>query len=94
MVKGTGKRVIIVKSPDPRVFEEAIFIIREDFMNRGGVSQDEIMVEAQKAANEYLKSIRPGKGRFSFLYRLPAPFIAAAGAAAAGLAWLASKITV
>ena len=30
VVKGVAKRVIVVKSPDPKVFEEAIFIVRED----------------------------------------------------------------
>ena len=32
VVKGTAKRVIVVKSPDKKVFEEAIFIVREDYM--------------------------------------------------------------
>ena len=32
VVKGVAKRVIVVKSPDPKVFEEAIFIVREDYM--------------------------------------------------------------
>ena len=30
VVKGVAKRVIVVKSPDPNVFEEAIFIVREE----------------------------------------------------------------
>ena len=31
VVKGISKRVIVVKSPDPKIFEQAIFIIREGF---------------------------------------------------------------
>ena len=36
VVKGTSKRIVVVKSPDPKVFEEAIFIVKEDFLGRGG----------------------------------------------------------
>ena len=38
MVKGVSRRVVVVKSPDPKIFEQAIFIIREDFFERSGVS--------------------------------------------------------
>ena len=37
VVKGISKRVIVVKSPDPKIFEQAIFIIREDFAGQSGV---------------------------------------------------------
>ena len=30
VVKGTARRVIVVRSPDPNVFEEAIFLVKED----------------------------------------------------------------
>ena len=30
MVKEINKRVIVVKAPDPRLFEQAIFNMRED----------------------------------------------------------------
>lgn len=30
MVKGITRQVILVKSPDPRLFEEAIFIVKEE----------------------------------------------------------------
>ena len=39
MVKGISRRVIVVKSPDPRLFEEAIFIVKEEAFQRGGVSE-------------------------------------------------------
>ena len=34
MIKGVSRRVVVVKSPDPRIFEQAIFIVREDFLER------------------------------------------------------------
>ena len=30
MVKGISRQVIVVHSPDPKLFEQAIFILRED----------------------------------------------------------------
>ena len=30
MVKGVSRRVVVVKSPDPKWFEQAIFLLREE----------------------------------------------------------------
>ena len=30
MVKGISRQVIVVHSPDPKLFEQAIFILKED----------------------------------------------------------------
>ena len=85
MVRGTNRRVVVVKSPDPQIFEEAIFVIREDFFRRGG-SADKVLAEAKQAANAYLrKTVRTRR----FWERIPGTLFAAAGAAAAGIAWLA-----
>lgn len=90
MVKGISRRVIVVKSPDPKVFEEAIFIIREDFLSQPGVSPERVMKEAQEVADGYMKSISSRSKRF--INRLPAPALAAAGAAATGIAWIALRL--
>lgn len=87
MVKGTNRRVVVVKSPDPQIFEEAIFIIREDLFHRGG-SADKVLQEARQAANAYLRRTT-GEGRRRFWARIPGTLFAAAGAAVAGIAWLA-----
>lgn len=58
VVKGTAKRVIVVKSPDKKVFEEAIFIVREDYMRTSGITQSKLMDEARAAAGGYLGSLR------------------------------------
>ena len=47
VVKGISKRVIVVKSPDPKIFEQAIFIIREDFAGQSGVSEKDVLREAR-----------------------------------------------
>lgn len=84
MVKGTNRRVIVVRSPDPKIFEEAIFILKEDYMKRGG-TLDEVLEEARRAAGEYLrKTTVPRRLRD----RLSPSWLAAAGAAVAGIAWL------
>jgi hypothetical protein len=53
VVKGTSKRVVVVKSPDPKVFEEAIFIVKEDFLGRSGRAN--ALKEAQQVANAYIR---------------------------------------
>ena len=83
MVKGVSKRVILVKEPDPKYFEEAIFVLREEAFGQG-VSAEQVLREARQAAKSYLRgSIRPGK----WFRQIPAPAYAAAGALAATAAW-------
>jgi hypothetical protein len=83
VVKGINRRVIVVKSPDPKVFEEAIFVVREDFLRHR--SPDQVMAEASRAAGEYLKkTVGGGKKRRS---RIIGPLIGIAGMAAASVAW-------
>ena len=36
MVKGTTRQVVLVKSPDPQLFEQAIFILRENALENHG----------------------------------------------------------
>lgn len=51
MVKGLAKRVVVLKSPDKNLFEEAIFIVREDAQS--GVSAQDIVAQARAIAAEY-----------------------------------------
>lgn len=90
VVKGISKRVIVVKSPDPRIFEQAIFIIREDFAGQAGVSNKEVLRQARRAADSYLRGGCRFPGRLLASFR--GPLYAAAGAAATGLAWLAVNL--
>lgn len=62
MVKGTSKRVIVVKSPDPKYFEEAIFIVREDSVRSPGVTKDKLLSEACRAADGYIGAKESGSG--------------------------------
>ena len=59
-IRGTSRRVIVVRSPDPEVFEEAIFVLREDRMKNAGPQQ--VLEEARRAADAYLrKNTVPGR---------------------------------
>lgn len=86
MVKGITRQVILVKSPDPRLFEEAIFIVKEEALAREGVTADKVLREARQAANGYL---RQGKAWNRRLDRIPAPAWGALGAVLASAGWAA-----
>ena len=51
MVKGISRQIIVVKTPDPRFFEQAIFILREDALGKTGVTDEEILREAGRVAD-------------------------------------------
>lgn len=87
VVKGISKRVIVVRSPDPKIFEQAIFIIREDYAGENGVSESEVLRQARQAADGYFAGAeKSAAGRL--LPRLRGLLYAVAGAAATALAWI------
>lgn len=51
MVKGITKQVIVVHSPDPKLFEQAIFILKEDAVGKG-ITDEILLKEAKKAINQ------------------------------------------
>ena len=89
MVKGITRQVILVKSPDPRLFEEAIFLVKDEA--REGVDAERILKEARQAADGYLKQGRAWNRR---LERIPGPVWAALGAAGASLCWAAGMFVL
>ena len=69
LVKGVSRQVIVVKAPDPRFFEQAIFILKEDAFGRG-VTADDVLQEARRVADGYIRR----NSRWSRLWRhIPAP---------------------
>ena len=50
MVKGTSRRVIVVDSPDPKLFEQAIFIVKNDAFSQEGVTSQQVLGEACRIA--------------------------------------------
>ena len=84
VVNGVARRVIVVKSPDPRLFEQAIFIVKEDAFSKEGVTAEQVLKEARRVADGYVRRNAP-LGRW--FRKIPAPVYAAAGALAATAAW-------
>ena len=83
MVKGISRQVIVVQSPEPKLFEQAIFILKEDAK---GVTDEQLLKEANRA----LHSASPD-GKHAKLLR-SGPVWACGGAVVTGLAWLLSVI--
>lgn len=81
MVKGISRQVIVVHSPDPKLFEQAIFILKEDAA-QNGVTDAALLKEAEAAIRmgEHLPKKRK-------LYYYGA-FWASIGSLATGLLWL------
>ena len=83
MVKGISKQVIVVHSPEPKLFEQAIFILKEDAQ---GITDEQLLKEANRALRG-----SGGEGKRQKL-ALHGPVWACGGAALTGLAWLLSCI--
>ena len=84
MVKGSTRQVILVKSPDPKLFEEAIFIVREEALKREGITAEQVIQEAQQAADGYLRRGRAEEQQSKF-----APSIwVAVGAVCSSVCWV------
>lgn len=88
MVKGISRRVILVKSPDPRLFEEAIFIVREEALSDGGVTADQVLQEAQKVAKVYTSRTAPVRQALSKTSGLLCALAGALLATAGWAAWI------
>lgn len=89
MVKGTSRRVIVVDSPDPKLFEQAIFIVKNDAFTKEGVTPQQVLGEACRIARGYAagQAVKPPLWR-----RLPRWVWLAGAAAAAAAVWLLMMI--
>jgi len=77
MVKGISRQVIVVQAPDPDLFEQAIFILKD---GREGVSDEALMQEATRLIN------RPTRKRMGlYLY---GTVWALGGALVTAIAWV------
>lgn len=88
MVKGISRRVIVVHSPDPRFFEQAIFLLKEDALQREGVTAQQVVQEAKEVADSYLRKNTPARRRFQWLGRYSRWLWFLAGAGCVGLLWV------
>lgn len=89
MVKGNTRQVIVVKPTDTKLFEQAIFLMKEDALEKHGVTERQFLEEARRLCESCTekpkKTLRTGR-----LHPLP-PFVwSGIGAAITGFAWLLS----
>ncbi len=87
MVKGVSKRVIVVRSPDIRYFEQAIFFVKDDAMKQSGVSAQRVLEEACRVADGYIRA-----NSKKLIHRIPAPAFFALGAALTAALWIVSVL--
>ena len=80
MVKGITRQVIVVQSPDRKLFEQAIFIVKE---NAPDVTDEMLLKEAQKAVCSPLRERK---------LRHFGPVWACGGAAVTGIVWLLTSL--
>ena len=82
MVKGISRQVIVVDGPDPKLFDQAIFILKDDALGEG-ITEDALLKEAQqviRGSGRVKKRARTFRGfGWSFF-----------GAALVGIAWMIS----
>ena len=82
MVKGISRQVILVQSPETHLFEQAIFILKED---ADSVTDEMLLKEARQAFHSHTRDKRQRANRFG-------PVWAFAGALATGALWLISTV--
>ncbi len=88
VVRGNMRRVLVLKPPGP-IFQEAVFILRDDYFQTPGLSRKALMREARAAAESYLAENAPSAPRTPSV-ALPSFLL---GAACAVLAlWLAGLL--
>ena len=82
MVKGISRQVIVVQSPDKKLFEQAIFILKD---GAAGVTEEMLM----KEANRIIRHPKlDGKKKLFFF----GPAWACAGAVLTGIAWIVTAL--
>ncbi|MDO5401764.1 MAG: translation initiation factor 2 [Eubacteriales bacterium] len=81
MVKGISRQVIVVQGSEPKLFEQAIFILKDEAVAEG-VTGEKLLKQAQQA----IRSPEPQSKKRQL--RLYGAFWAAVGSVATGLVWL------
>lgn len=83
MVKGISRQIVVIDAPDQKLFEKAIFIVRNDAL-REGVTARALVQEARRVARNCATEKKP-ESRWNQLL----PWIAAClGGGFVGAAWL------
>ena len=60
-IRGLSRRIIVVPSPDKRIFQEAFFILRDDYLSGEGISRRALLLQARACAEDYLARCFPAR---------------------------------
>ena len=82
MVKGISRQVIVVHAPDPKLFEQAIFILKDTAQ---GVSEDALLKEAERVIRSGAPEKKHGLLRYGALWE-------AIGALMTGSVWVLTAL--
>ncbi|MBQ7001401.1 MAG: hypothetical protein IJN67_10215 [Oscillospiraceae bacterium] len=85
MVKGISRQVIVVQGAEPKLFEQAIFILKDNAVGEG-ITDEALLKEAQEAIRGY---DRPQRKRHLYLY---GAVWATGGALLTGALWLLTAL--
>lgn len=67
-IRGLSRRVIVVPSPDKSIFQEAVFILRDDYLSGEGISRRALLQQARACAQDYLARCIPAGDKLHPLY--------------------------
>lgn len=85
MVKGTSRQIILVQTPDPRLFEQAIFILKDKAVEEG-ITEEVLLKEARKAIRGVDRTANKNT------YYLHGAAWAGGGALLMGIVWLLASV--
>lgn len=80
MVKGISRQIIMVQNPDPELFEQAIFILKDEAI-APGVTDEQLLKEAKRLIRSPGKTQPPTMWSYGLVW-------AGMGAVLTGLVWL------
>ncbi len=61
VIRGSAEQIIRVRVPVPGLFREAVFFLHEDVLRRSDLSREELLRQARRSAEEYLRPMIPEK---------------------------------
>ena len=84
MIKGVARQVIVVQGEDPSIFEQAIYLVREDVLEDGGITEQMLLQQADRVC-------RKQRNGFFRMERIASALI---GAGMMGVLWLISMLVL
>jgi len=85
MVKGISRQVIVVHAPDQKLFDQAIFILKDEAVGKEGITDEMLLKAANKLLNSPVQRKKQGITSYGGV-------LAAMGALATVFIWLLTTL--